>query len=85
MIHRKFERVEELQVMVSNLKDHTAWGMIQAMERASERVSSWPEWKRTGFSLGRREDTVAVAEHRSVSSTEAVESVGDSVSRTNSD
>jgi hypothetical protein len=41
--------------MVSKLKDHTSWGMIQAMERASERVDSWPEWKKAAFSLRHQE------------------------------
>ena len=39
--------------MVSNLKDHTSWGMIRSMERASERVNSWPEWKKVAFTLSR--------------------------------
>jgi hypothetical protein len=42
--------------MVSNLKDHSSWSMIQAAERASERVNSWPEWKRNGFNF-RRQDS----------------------------
>jgi hypothetical protein len=29
-----------------DLKDHTAWSHVQAIERASKRVSSWPAWKR---------------------------------------
>jgi hypothetical protein len=29
-----------------DLKDHTAWSHVQATERASKRVSSWPAWKR---------------------------------------
>jgi len=28
------------------LKTHTAWSHIQAIERAVKRVSSWPAWKR---------------------------------------
>jgi len=30
----------------ADLKDHTAWNHMQTATRASERVSSWPEWKR---------------------------------------
>lgn len=30
----------------TDLKDHTAWNHLRATERASQRVSSWPVWKR---------------------------------------
>lgn len=28
------------------LKEHSSWSQLKAVERAHERVKSWPEWKR---------------------------------------
>lgn len=35
--------------MNMSLKQCSSWGQLKAVERASERVSSWPEWKRTAI------------------------------------
>jgi hypothetical protein len=36
--------------MEVTLKSQSSWSQMQNLERAIERVSSWPEWKRTAFS-----------------------------------
>jgi hypothetical protein len=41
--------------MRSNLKDRSSLSIIRSMEKASDRVNSWPEWKRESFSF-RRQD-----------------------------
>lgn len=33
--------------MQKNLKERSSWGQLQAMDRAAQRVSTWPAWKRT--------------------------------------
>jgi hypothetical protein len=35
--------------MNMSLKERSSWGQLKAVERASERVNSWPEWKRTAI------------------------------------
>ena len=44
---RKQQRLE--QTMEVTLKSQSSWSQMQNLERAIERVSSWPEWKRTAF------------------------------------
>jgi hypothetical protein len=35
--------------MARALKQQSSWSQMKNLERAVERVSSWPEWKRTAF------------------------------------
>lgn len=30
-----------------SLKDHSSFSQVRTVQRASERVSSWPQWKRS--------------------------------------
>jgi len=32
--------------MQKKLKERSSWGQLQAMDRAAQRVSTWPAWKR---------------------------------------
>lgn len=59
--------------MVTKLKDHTAWSMIEAMERASVRVDSWPEWKKTAFVTTKEQSTEYCAVETCSTSTEGPE------------
>lgn len=42
--------------MENCLKAHSSWNQMKAVERASERVHSWPEWKRSVVTY-RRQDS----------------------------
>jgi len=46
--------------MENNLKAHSSWSQMRAVEQASERVQSWPEWKRTALTYRQspREQTI---------------------------
>lgn len=37
------------------LKVQSSWSQMQNLERAIQRVSSWPEWKRTAFNYRNQE------------------------------
>ena len=43
--------------MVVTLKSQSSWSQMQNLERAIERVNSWPEWKRTAFSYRNAESS----------------------------
>lgn len=43
--------------MVRALKIESSWDQMRNLDRAAERVNSWPEWKRTAFSYRRRDET----------------------------
>jgi hypothetical protein len=58
--------------MESNLKVSSSWSQLKAVERASERVRSWPEWKRTAVSYRMQNTTVQSAERKGGSREEKV-------------
>ena len=32
---------------MANLKTHSSWSHLRTVDRASQRVSSWPQWKKS--------------------------------------